>query len=264
MKRKVLLWVITLLAMFGFTFWRLGLIATCTEPLNGFFYPEAKTFGYIYIGAIAAFIVLVLILAVTDKKYPDSPLQLSKPLAVVNILYAISVFAQAVISVTTADDIWKQLYVAALLTLGVFMIYYAVCLIKGKSIAKASALIPLLVLIYKLGYIFINSFGIIKSGEVVLSVFAMIFGILFFECYARYNARLKFNFIRKFFLTTGIVASVLLMVSSVSNFLSPYILKVDSRAIMQDNIFLFATSIYILLFVVISFSKKSLYSSTEK
>lgn len=261
MFRKKILFVVSILATCGFLFWRTNLVGKCIEPLNGFFYPDANTYRYLFILVFFLLAAVVFLISLTDKKFPKRAVTSSKMLGVLNILYSFAAFAQFGILFKGENDKFENIYVIAVFILGLFMIYYGICEFLGKRISKASALIPLLVFVYKLGYVFVNSFGIIKSSEVVLNIFALIFCILFFECFARYNASIKFDFVKKPFLALGAFTPVVMITSTLGGILAPMFFNITSRTNPTDSLLLIATAVYIYLYTVIIFSNKSVYKA---
>ena len=264
MFKKILLFFMSVLATLGFLFWRVWLVGNCIEPLNGFFYPDADCFRLYFDLALIAFFGVVFVIAFTDKKLPSYRVNSSKSLGIINIFYALAAFAEFSILFKDAketNDKFDSIYVVAVLALAVFMVYFGFCMFKGKAISKVSALIPLLVFVYRLGFVFVNSFGILKSSEVVLNIFSLIFCVLFFECFARYNANIKFNLIKKPLLAIGIISPVIIIVSTLGAALAPIFFNIGTRNVPNDFTLLIATAIYIFLYTLVIFSKKDAYKN---
>lgn len=258
MLKKILLFSTTIIATIGFLIWRVQLIGCCIEPFNGFFYPNANKFRYIFDLALFLLAIVVFVILLFDKACLKSALEASKPIAILSVLYSAVAVFQGVALFLSKDKTADKIYAMALFALGLFMLYYAYSLFFSKQIKKTVYLIPLLVFVFRLGCVFIDSFGVVKSSEIVLNIFALIVCVLFFECFARFNANMKFNFIKKLFLTLGVVSPVVIFTATLGGVLAPMFFENVQRTIPDDNIFLIASAVYIYLYTLICFSKKSI------
>ena len=84
-------------------------------------------------------------------------------------------------------------------------------------------------------------------------------------CYARYVSKVNFFKIRKITLVAGICAFITTTIYSFSSLFSTnsYV-QIESRDELSNSLFMASTALYILLFLVFSFSNKRLYSAYYK
>lgn len=262
MKRKILLLLISLASIVGLTVWRTLIVSNYIDVdekdvangvSNGFFAADFDIYRVVFAAAIIAFIVLIFILCFTDKEYPGAPRLSSKSLAFTNAVYGVLILIYVFMNSKSVESVWDRINITLLLGVCIFVFYYSGCLFLCKSVARISAVVPLIYFVYRLCNVFINSFGIIKSSEITLHVLSLIFCVLFFEFYARYVGRIKFRRARKLILFSGIIAVALICVSCIPKYI------VATRSYPKDSFLLLCTAFYIALFLFISFSKKELY-----
>ena len=260
MKRKLFLLVFSLVSLVGLLIYRIYLLGNCIESFNGFFKPDCFVHGWILTILLIAFAVLTGIFVYTDKNFPGSHRRSSRVLAVADLLYGLFVIAYAVTKINSLEDVWASLEFLLLLCLGGFMAYHSYCMFKVKKVSAFISVLPLLYFVFELCYEFINSFGLIKSSEVILKIIALIFCTLFFQTYTRYVSRVTFRKIRKHTLFTGVCAVVFSVVAYVSDLIASEIFEdVTVRISSDDAIFMAFTAVYIGIFLYSSFSKKVLY-----
>lgn len=262
MKKKLFLLIFSLISLFGLLAFRTYLLGNCIDSFNGFFNPEYSYLRVVFASSLAAVLVVVAIIVFFDKEYPRFPRRSSKGLAVLNILYGVFIIADSCTYLQNFKSIWDYANFCLFILLAFFMIYYAVCLFTCRKVSLLLSLLPLAYFVYKLCYVFINSFGIIKSSEVTLKIVALIFSVLFFEFYSRYVSKVSFNKVRKITLFTGVGACITCMIAALPDLIAPFVYSgAKTRLMPTESLFFCATAVYIALFLLISFSKKRLYGS---
>ena len=265
MIRKLILLVFVLLSTIGLTGWRIHLLSKAVDEFNGFFKPEYAAQGIAFVVVLAVVLIVSAIFAFTDKKFPGSPRRTSRTLAITNLAYTMVVLLYCFDLMSKVEDAFGVVLLIGSIGLGSFMIYYSMCLFNFKKVMPILSVLPLLFFVINLAYSFINSFGIIKSSVVVFEIVALVFCVVFFLCYARYVSKVNFFKIRKITLVAGICAFVTTAIYSFSSLLStnPYV-HIETRDELSNSLFMVSTSLYILLFLIFSFSNKRLYSAYYK
>lgn len=260
MKRKLVLLILSVLAMAGLTAWRVYQIGNCIDPFNGFFNAGYEWQRLAFAIAIIIFIIVVAIIAFTDKKFPGSPRRSSRALAFANLIYAAFIVVDSFAIATAVTTFWDVLYYILLYAYAAFMVYYAMCLFRCKKPSPIISIFPMLFFVYKLTLTFIFSFGRIKSTDVTLSIVSLVLCLLFFEFYARYISKTSFIKVRKVTLVTGICASVVSIATFLSDAIAPYFFEgITSRMATGNDLFMVITGIYIAVFLILSYSKRLLY-----
>ena len=244
---------------------RTYLLGNCIDSFNGFFNPEYSYLRIIFASALAVVLVVVAVIVFSDKKLPLYPRRSSKGLAFLNILYGVFIVADSFTYLQSFQSIWDKINFLLLILIAVFMFYYAICLFTANKVSLLLSLLPLAYFTYRLCYVFINSFGIIKASEVTLRIVALIFCVLFFEFYPRYISNVSFKKARRVTLFAGIGACITCAVAVLPDLIAPFIYSgAKMRLMPNESLFLCATAIYIAAFLIVSYSKKSLYNAGEK
>ncbi len=261
MMKKFFLLVFSFLSLIGLTAWRTYLLGNCIDSFNGFFLAEHSMQRLIFAAVLAVVLIAIAIFVSTDKKMPGSPRRSSKTIAFINLVYAFFILADSLTLINKLETPWEIINLGLLLLLAVFMIYYAICMFTYRKPSSIISILPLIYFVYKLCYVFINSFGIIKSSEVTLKIVALIFCVLFFEFFARYISKVTFKKVRKVTLFAGIGACISCVIASAPDFIAPLIYSdVSLRLSLSESLFFCITALYIAVFLLSSYSKRELYN----
>lgn len=264
MKKKLWLLIFVVLSTIALTIGRTVIVGNYIDPFNGFFNPKFSHIRMIFAVALIAFVALVALFCIKDKGYPVSPRRSSITLGIINLVYAICSIIEVFINLKAERDVYNIIYIGVVSAIAVFMLYYAFCMFTLKYVSPILGIVPLLAFVYKLGYVFVSSFGIIKTSEVTLSIVALVFVVLFFEFYAGYIGKARIKKVRKPMLISGCCAVAFITVSTVPNLIvSVFYPDVTPRIATDDTMFLIATACYIALFLVVSFAKRAVYSNPE-
>ena len=262
MKKKLFLLIFSLISLFGLLAFRTYLLGNCIDSFNGFFNPEYSFLRIIFAAVLAIVLIVIAITVISDKAFPGSPRRSSKVLAFANAVYGLLILADSFTYLHSLESVWEYINFFLFILLAVFMFYYAICLFTVTKASLLLSLLPLAYFVYKLCYVFINSFGIIKSSEVTLKIVALIFCVLFFEFYSRYVSNVSFKKIRKITLFTGIGACITCLIAALPDLIVPFIYSgAKMRLMPNESVFLCATAVYIAIFLLSSYSKKQLYNS---
>lgn len=265
MIRKLILLIFVVLSTIGLTGWRIYLLGEGVEAFNGFFKPEFSNQGFIFALALVGVMLVASVFAVTDKHFPGSPRRTSISVAILNLCYTMMILLHCFDLINKVEDTFGVVLLICAVAFGSFMIYYAMCMFNFKRVFPVFCVLPLLYFVVNLAYSFINSFGVVKSNEIIFEIVALVFCVMFFLCYARYISKLQFYRIRKVTLAIGICTFITTAVYSFSNLFAPlFCEEYVSRTELSDGLFMASTSLYVLLFLVFSFANKRLYSTYFK
>ena len=262
MIRKLILLIFVVLSTIGLTGWRISLLNEGIDSFNGFFKPEFVGQSIAFAVVLVVVIIISSIFAITDKNFPGSPRRSSRSVGILNLSYTMIILLFCLDLVGKVEDAFGIALLVGAIGLASFMIYYAVCMFNFKRVWPILSVLPLLFFVINLAFTFVNSFGIIKSSIVVFEIISLVFCVLFFLCYARYVSKVNFHRIRKLTVVFGICAYVTTSVYSLSCLIIPlFNSEVVSRDELSKDLFMAATSVYILLYLVFSLSNKRLYSA---
>ena len=265
MKKKLFVLIFAVVSLIGLTAFRTSILGNCIDCFNGFFNPGYGYMRIVFAVVLAVVLAVIAVVVFTDKEYPGSPRRSSKVIAVTNLGYALFIVVDSFTLYKKGDSVWGYIHLVLFLLLAAFMVYYAICMFTYKKASVLLSIVPLVYFVYRLCYVFINSFGIIKSSEITLKIVALIFCVLFFEFYARYVSKNNFKRIRTVTLLAGIGLCITCVIASLPDLIAPIIYSdVTSRISISESTFLIATAVYTAIFLIASYSKKELYSSYNK
>lgn len=251
-------------------FWALALPISITMRLvqlfgtvegnTGFFKQELAGFGNAITVIILCFAAVGVFFGFISHRAPESAPERSPIIAAISICFAAATFYElATIKTAAFAGVWQVPFLKVLSVLAiVFFVVYALSLVSDIKIPRGLFAIPVLYFIAKImcDFTSIASLALISDNVLYLASLcsSLVFFLQFFKLYANLDKERNF---RKL-LASGIAASIFCLTQSVSYVVYNMMNNVGySHLSAAANYSLLATGLFIVIFVLTHFKRKS-------
>lgn len=230
--------------------------------------------------AVAVMLLAIVLLGRLGDKFPAKPIERSKSLGIASLgMAAASIFLTGQQIVMLSADfaelksqmmqlafqqyggmLAKQLiYILLAVLFTIFMLIYGVNLLNGGTMPRGLCVVPVLFTGYRLAMIFLDYFGLVRTEDITIEIITLLFCMVFWHFFSKYNAQVKFSSSVKWLLGLGLSTALLCFI----NALPVYYLTISSmlgaavqvRNLSPNLYFELITGVYILIFLANAYSK---------
>lgn len=230
------------------------------DPVTGFINQSVSdNSSFVIIGIVAIMMISLLILSALDDQMPKQPLEESVTLGSLSILYSAVGFYFTYQTYQFSAD--KLNIILAILSFAsnVLILSYGISLIFGSKKIKSAFVLPAIFAGFRLAVIFLKYFGLAKTSDVILEIITLIILMVFWQVFGKFNVKSQSKISKNWTFGIGLCASLMCFITTVPVLYATYFTEAGEKGVRHLSNFQyfdFATGLYILAFIICTFSFK--------
>lgn len=228
-------------------------VTQMTDSQTGFLFTQYENINYVIYAAIGVFVLLIIFLGVFGDGLPAARRRSPVLGASTVIMGLLAIYIVLTMAVDLSVEVGIILYMLAAFAFGVYMIYYGICLIIGKSIVSGFAVIPVIFAGVRLGVTFLQYYGLAKTVDIVLEILMMIVCLLFWHYFSKYSVNVKPKATNRWVVGYSLAASLMCFAATLPVYYAKLFTQMESvRSVGRNSYFDLATGIFIIIFLITS------------